>query len=131
MLSNWNGFSPKWWQWVVSGAMVVAGVALVATGVGGPAGGTLICAGVNSIAGSYISEASGGSSVAGWVGGMITGSVSGLGASIAGNLLTRAAGVTGASCIGILAEAEAIAFFTGAAGSLAGEFAAAVIDGEK
>lgn len=57
----------------------------VATGVGGVAGGALICAGANSIIGSYVSEATGGSSVAGWVGGMVTGAVnclSGIGAGI-------------------------------------------------
>ena len=73
MLFDPNGHAPEWWQWAISGAMFVAGVALVATGVGGVAGGALICAGANSMIGSYVSEATGSSSVAGWVGGMITG----------------------------------------------------------
>ena len=33
------GNAPEWWQWAISGTMFVAGVALVATGVGGVAGG--------------------------------------------------------------------------------------------
>ena len=69
MLSDPTGYAPEWWQWVISGTMVVAGIAMVATGVGGVAGGALICAGANSIIGSYVSEATGGSSVAGWTGG--------------------------------------------------------------
>ena len=74
-----------------------APAALVATGVGGVAGGALICAGANSMIGSYVSEATGGSSIAGWVGGMITGAACGTGAGLAGNLLVQAATATGAA----------------------------------
>ena len=38
------GFWPEWWQVAVSGVMVVAGIAMVATGVGGVAGGYLAAA---------------------------------------------------------------------------------------
>ena len=73
MLLDPSGMAPEWWQWLISGTMVAAGAALIATGIGGAAGGALICAGANSIISSYISEASGGSPDAGWAGGMITG----------------------------------------------------------
>ena len=55
-----SGHAPEWWQWAISGTMVIVGITLVATGAGGVAGGTLICAGANSIVGSYVSETSGG-----------------------------------------------------------------------
>jgi hypothetical protein len=131
MLSDHNGHAPKWWQWAISGAMVVAGVALVATGVGGVAGGALICAGANSMIGSYVSEATGGSSVAGWVGGMVTGAACGTGAGLAGNLLVQATTATGAACLGNLAAGGAVAFSSGAVGSAIGQSVSAAIDGKK
>ena len=126
-----SGCAPEWWQWAISGAMVVTGVALVATGVGGVAGGSLICAGANSIIGSYVSEAAGGSSVAGWAGGMITGAVSGAGAGLAGNLLEQATRSVGARCIGKLVASGACAFGSGVSGSIAGQTTSAYIDGKK
>ena len=131
MLSDPYGYAPKWWQWAVSGAMVVAGVALVATGVGGVAGGALICAGANSMIGSYVSEATGGSSAAGWVGGMITGAMCGTGAGFAGNLLVQATNATGAACLGNLAAGGTVAFGSGVVGSAIGQGVSATIDGKK
>lgn len=131
MLSDPNGYAPEWWHWAISGAMVVAGVALVATGVGGVAGGTLICAGANSMIGSYVSEATGGSSVAGWVGGMITGAACGTGAGLAGNLLVQATNATGAACLGNLAAGGAVALGSGTVGSAIGQGVSAAIDGKK
>ena len=131
MLSDPNGHAPEWWQWAISGAMVVAGVALVATGVGGVAGGALICAGANSMIGSYVSETTGGSSVAGWVGGMITGAACGTGAGLAGNLLVQATNATGAACLGNLAAGGAVAFGSGTVGSAIGQGVSAAIDGKK
>jgi hypothetical protein len=126
-----TGHAPEWWQWAISSAMVVAGVALVATGVGGVAGGALICAGANSMVGSYVSEATGGSSVAGWAGGMITGATCGTGAGFAGNLLVQATNATGAACLGNLAAGGAIAFGAGTVGSATGQGVTAAIDGKK
>ena len=131
MLSDHNGHAPEWWQWAISGTMVVAGVALVATGVGGVAGGALICAGANSMIGSYVSEATGCSSVAGWVGGMITGAACGTGAGLAGNLLVQATNATGAACLGNLAAGGAVAFGSGTVGSAIGQSVSAAIDGKK
>ena len=131
MYSDHNGHAPEWWQWAISGAMVVAGVTLVATGVGGIAGGALICAGTNSMIGSYISEATGGSSAAGWVGGMITGAACGTGAGLAGNLFVQATNATGAVCLGNLAAGGAVAFGSGTIGSVIGQGVSAAIDGKK
>ena len=129
--SDSNGHAPKWWQWAISGALVVAGAALVATGVGGVAGGALICAGVNSVIGSYVSEASGGSSVAGWTGGMVTGALCGLGAGAGGSLLLSATNMTGAACLGSTALSCATSFGSGALGSAAGTFVTAKMNGKN
>ena len=126
-----SGHAPEWWQWAVSGAMVVAGIAMVATGVGGVAGGTLICAGANSIIGSYVSEATGGSADAGWVGGMITGTACGMGAGFAGNMLVQATEAVGTACFTNLVKGGMIAFGSGALGSATGQIVAATIDGTQ
>ena len=130
-MSDSLGNAPKWWQWAVSGAMVVAGVALVATGVGGYAGGALICAGVNSVVGSYVSESSGGSSEAGWIGGMVTGAACGLGAGAAGELLLEASKEVGVACLGKAASSIGMAFSSGFAGSIAGQSISSFIDGKS
>ena len=131
MLSDHNGLAPTGWQWAISGAMVLVGIGFVATGFGGVAGGALICAGANSIIGSYTSEASGGSSVAGWVGGMATGAICGAGAGVAGNLLVQATSSTGAACLGSMAAGGAAAFGSGTLGSAVGQSITATIDGKK
>jgi hypothetical protein len=131
MLYDPSGHAPELWQWVVSGTMIVVGVAFVATGFGGVAGGALICAGANSIVGSYISEASGGSSIAGWVGGMITGGLCGTGAGIAGKLMMQATNSTGIACIGNLLGFGASAFGFGFTGSAIGQSVSAAIDNRK
>ena len=121
MLLDVNGFEPEWWQWLISGTMVAAGVVLVATGVAGLAGGALICAGANSMIGSYVSEASGGTTTAGWIGGGVTGALCGLGAGFSGSLLIDATTTSGATCLGYLGASEAVAFSSGFAGSLLGQ----------
>ncbi len=123
-----TGEAPKWWQWVVSGAMVAVGTALVATGVGSTAGAALISAGANSIINSYVSEASGGSSDAGWVSGMISGGISGLGAGVGGDYLIRATQSVGTACFRNLAKGVLIALSFGAGGSMAGNLTASVIE---
>ena len=131
MFCDYNGLSPTGWQWAISGAMVLVGVGLVATGVGGAAGGALICAGANSIIGSYISEASGGTSVAGWFGGMATGAICGAGAGVAGAMFEEATTLVGGACLGSMAASGATAFGMGAAGSAVGQSITASIDGKK
>ena len=131
MYADAFGTSPAWWQWAISGAMVVAGAVLTVTGVGGAAGGALICAGANSIVGSYTSEASGGSSIAGWTGGMITGALSGYGAGKAGTMFIAASDLTGTACLSQVALGGATSFLSGGLGSGLGTTATAVINGQK
>ena len=131
MYSDTTGMAPEWWQWAISSAMFVAGVVLVATGVGGAAGGALICAGVNSIIGSYTAESAGGSSTAGWVGGMISGVFSGFGAGVAGKILCDATNAVGIACLGEITKSIAVSFGFGALGSGAGVTASSLIDGKR
>lgn len=123
--------APKWWQWAISTVMFAAGVTLIATGAGSTVGGALVCASVNSIIGSYSSEAAGGTSTAGWVGGMITGAICGTGAGIAGNLLSSATESVGFLCLGKAAASCSAAFGFGFAGSYAGQVTSAAIDGRS
>ena len=126
--SDYTGCAPELWQWICSGLMVAGGIALTATGVGGPVGGALIAAGANSIVGAYVNEANGGSTTAGWVGGAVTGAISGLGAGLAGNYMVTASGVAGTACLTGLGKGVATAFVLGAAGSAAGSLVTAAID---
>ena len=131
MFSDPNGHDAEWWQWVISGGMVITGICFVATGFGGPAGGALICSGVNSMIGSYVAESTGGSSVSGWVGGMITGATCGYGAGYSGELLAKATNAIGSTCLGYLAASGVVAFSSGALGSAIGQTVSAAIDGKK
>ena len=128
MYTDFFGMAPKWWQWTISGLMVAGGIVLVATGAGGVLGGALICAGANSIIGSYLSEASGGSSLAGWAGGMATGMICGAGAGFGGMLFNAAAETAGTTCLLNLGEAIAVPFVAGVVGNTTGEIVSATID---
>ena len=108
--------------------MFVGGLVLVATGIGGIAGGTLICASANSIISSYISEASGGSSFAGWIGGMISGAFCGAGAGFAGKLFLDATKTVGLGALNKLMGSAIVAFGFGFFGSGASELVSAKID---
>lgn len=122
------GTAPEWWQWVISGLCVVVGVALTAIGAGGPLGGALICSGVNSILGSYLNEAQGGSSIAGWVGGGLTGFFAGIGASAGGLMIMDAAKNTGVATFGMIAQGLSGAFLAGYSGHFLGSVMTAYID---
>lgn len=54
-----DGTSPEWWQWLLSGLMIVGGALLLFVPGMQLAGGALIGGGVGSIAGGYIAEAHG------------------------------------------------------------------------
>ena len=125
--SDYTGCAPELWQWICSGLMVAGGIALTATGVGGPVGGALIAAGANSIVGAYVNEANGGSTTAGWVGGAVTGAISGYGAGVAGKLIVDASGAAGTAGLTGLGGV-ATAFGAGAIGSAAGSLVTAAID---
>lgn len=131
MFLDATGLAPEWWQWALSGTMFVVGIVFIATGFGGAIGGSLICAGANSIINSYVVESNGGSSVAGWVGGMITGTFCGLGAGYAGGFFVDAANTAGMACLSNLSSGLAISFSTGFSGSVFGQIATASIDDQK
>ncbi len=131
MFADYYGMAPEWWQWAVSGVWVVSGIAMIATGIGGVAGGALLCAGVNSIIGSYASEASGGTSIAGWLGGLITGGLSGIGAGAAGYIFWAATNVANSSCISLLLLGCSTSFVLGCGGSMAGIYVTDELNGES
>ena len=68
-----SGHEAKWWQCLISGLEVVAGIALCfVPGMQG-FGATLIGIGAGSIINGYITELNGGSFTAGWAGGQVAG----------------------------------------------------------
>ena len=71
-----TGHSPEWWQWLISGLEVAAGIALCfVPGMQG-FGVTLIGTGAGSMINGYINESNGGSFDAGWWGGQVSGFIS-------------------------------------------------------
>ena len=111
---------PEWLGWVVSGAAIVGGVILSATGVGGILGGVLIGAGAGSLINGYISEANGGSFAAGYIGGAISGALCGVGAGLGGMAFAAATEATKFVCMGYLGLVAASSFGFGFVGNLAG-----------
>ena len=83
-----TGKNPEWWNpstwdWAKIGMIaassleIIGGVVLIAIGVGGPIGMTLIGMGTGSLINGFMNERSGGTFVAGWVGGQISGALAG------------------------------------------------------
>lgn len=71
-----DGHKPKWWQWLISGLEVAAGITLCfVPGMQG-FGVTLIGTGVGSMVNGYINESKGDSFDAGWWGGQAGGLIS-------------------------------------------------------
>jgi hypothetical protein len=107
-------WSSETWMKVGSGAMVVAGVTLMATGVGGLLGGALLAAGVGSYVGGISNEANGGSFFAGWAAGGIAGFSSGVGIGLGAIFYQAATTATvGALSYGITGLATSFAFAGG------------------
>ncbi len=123
-----HGCSPEPWQWLASGALVVSGLIMTATGVGGVWGGALIASGVNAIVGSYSSELTGGSTTAGWFGGAVSGGICGTVAGYAGKMLFDATSKVGTAVMANLAGAGVLSSAGGAVGGVAGEVVSAKID---
>ena len=128
MCTDNGGTSPTWWQWTISATMCVVGVALIATGVGGFAGGALLSAGINSIVTGYLNEAQGGSFTAGWAGGAVLGGIVGAGASLGGSALMAASSTVGGQAILELGKSITYSFIGGYVGSLAGAGVISMID---
>ena len=142
MYSDPDGHLPKWAAWLISGALIVGGIALsvatagVATAgvagvlatIGGIAGGAAVGAGAGSLIGGYVNEASGGSFDAGYVGGLISGALTGIGAGIGGMAFGAASASVNAACIGYLGAGVASSFIGGAAGDYLGSYVTAKMD---
>lgn len=108
--------------------MCTVGIALIATGVGGFAGGALLSAGINSMVTGYLNEAQGGSFTAGWAGGAVLGGIAGTGASLGGNALLAASSSVGGQAILELWKSIAYSFVGGYSGSLAGAVLISALD---
>ena len=128
MCTDNGGTSPTWWQWTISATMCAVGIALIATGVGGFAGGALLSAGINSMVTGYLNEAQGGSFTAGWAGGAVLGGIIGAGASLGGSALMAASSSVGGQVILELGKSIAYSFIGGYVGSLAGAGLISAID---
>lgn len=111
---------PEWAAWLISGAAIVGGIVLCATGVGGILGGVLIGAGAGSLINGYVTEANWGDFTAGYIGGAISGALCGVGAGLGGMAFAAAFEATNLACIGYLALGAATSFAGGFAGNLAG-----------
>ena len=120
MYADPSGHLPKWTAWLVSGAVIVGGIVLCATGVGGIFGGVLIGAGAGSLINGYVTEANGGDFTAGYIGGVISGALCGVGAGLGGLALVAASKVANLACIGYLALGFTTSFAGGFVGNLAG-----------
>ena len=131
--SDPNGHDPEWWQWVISGTLLVIGmtlaittapIAATATGflyitatIGGIIGSGMMAAGVGSIIGGYVNEKNGGSFNAGYWGGMLSGFVIGATASIGGSLLVEASAVSNLPCFLYFLSGYGISFIGGFLGN--------------
>ena len=75
---------------LISVAEIVGGTILIAGGATGPAGAMLLAAGTSSLINGHISQKSGGSFFAGWVGGQASGAFAGFGLNYAAPLYNAA-----------------------------------------
>jgi hypothetical protein len=123
-----SGFDAKTWLCVASVAMMVGGIVLMATGVGGVAGSLLLAAGAGSLLGGFTNEELGGSFIGGWVGGGIVGTAVALGGAVGSGLLFSAAETTGYAALGFSMASLPCAFLIGAAGGGLGSFLSQAID---
>ena len=115
-----SGHMPKWAAWLISGAAIIGGLLLCATGAGGILGGVIIGAGTGSLINGYVTEASGGNFAAGYIGGAISGALCGVGAGLGGMAFAAASEVTNLACIGYITLGATASFAGGFVGNLAG-----------
>ena len=129
MYVDYDGNSPEWWQWLLSGVFAITGIVLSATGVGVFLGGILLGAGAGSIINGYVNEANGGSFTAGYWGGIISGALCGIGAGIGGCFFAAASNAVNYACIGYLLVGATTSFAGGFAGNLFGTMMTSRLDG--
>lgn len=114
-----------------SAAMIVGGIVLCATGLGGIAGGVLLGAGAGSLINGYVTEANGGSFGAGWLGGAVSGALCGVGAGLGGLAFSAASNAVNMACIGYLGLGIGASFAGGFLGNMTGTLITAGIDRQK
>lgn len=117
----WN---PMTWDdeaWMTAGsvAAIVGGCILSATGIGGPVGSMLISGGACSLIGGYSNKANGASFIEGWVGGAISGAITGGGISVGAGYYATAVEYSCANNVaGSISMACKAFAFSGAAGCI-------------
>ena len=109
---------------LISVAEIVGGTILIAGGATGPAGAMLLAAGTSSLINGHISQKSGGSFFAGWVGGQVSGVIAGYGLPTAGSIYNAATCANGTS--NVLGYASSAFGFAGLSGFFSG-FASSAI----
>ena len=120
MYTDPTGHMPEWLAWVFSGVAVAIGIALCATGVLSTIGGALIGAGAGGLINGYSVQNSGGKFWAGYVGGVFSGILCGIGAGLGGSAFFAATKATNLACLGYLATSATVSFAGGFAGNLLG-----------
>jgi len=116
MFTDSTGMSPKTWMIISSLVLITLGVILIGAG-----GGILVSAGAGSLIEGFINESLGGGFEAGWVGGLISGTLLAAGAMVGAELLYLAAEAKGLAVLGLLSvsviSSFGIAGFVGGLGS--------------
>ncbi len=116
MFTDSTGMSPKTWMIISSIALITVGIIFIGSG-----GGILVSAGAGSLLGGFTNEFLGGKFEAGWVGGLISGTLLAAGAMAGAELLYLAAEAKGLAVLGLLAgsviSSYGIAGFGGGLGS--------------
>ncbi len=115
-----SGNIPEWLGWLMSGAAIIGGLALCATGVGGILGGILIGAGAGSLINGYIAKSNGEDFTAGYVGGVISGTLCALGAGLGGWAFAAASTAVNFACIGYFTLGVTCSFVGGFLGNFVG-----------
>ena len=117
MFTDSTGMSPKTWMIIGSIALITLGVIFIGSG-----GGILVSAGAGSLIGGFTNESLGGKFEAGWVGGLITGTLLASGAMIGAELLYLAAEAEGLAVLGLLAGSVISSFGIGGFGGGLGSY---------
>jgi hypothetical protein len=113
-----------------SAAMIVSGIILLAT----PVGGVLLAGGVGSLAGGVVNEINGGSFSSGWVGGLVTGVAMSIGSSAGLAMIKAASSATAAAGLGTVMlglGGFAVAGTTGFLGAFGGNLITQKMDGVR
>ena len=112
------------------GVLSVVGIAAAFFVASPIAAGVLLGAGVSSLIGGSINKSNGGSFVAGWVGGAISGAFTGAGLVASGSILTSAVGGTALNFISGFAKASTVSTVFGGLGGFLGNLSTQALNQE-